>query len=232
MPRRDLPADVPVETMPDASWLAPGFIDLQVNGFGGVDFLEADALGYARAGEALLETGVTGYLPTLITTPEDELVAAMKEIPIVAEGPRILGIHLEGPFLSPDARGAHDPEVLIPPTQETVGALLDAAGGTLAQVTIAPELPDAEQAIGAFTDAGVRVAVGHTTADFERAEFERVRATADPAATLARLARVNPLGRLGLEREVAALAAHLLGDESAWTTGTVVPCDGGATAVF
>src|SRR5207244_7615724 len=63
----------------------PGFIDLQVNGFGGVDFLEADADGYRRAGEALLETGVTGYLPTLITTPEDELVAAMDEIPIMAE---------------------------------------------------------------------------------------------------------------------------------------------------
>src|SRR5262249_3064895 len=73
----------------------PGFIDLQVNGFGGVDFLEADRDGYRRAGEALLETGVTGYLPTLITSTEDELVAAMREIPIVAEGPRILGIHLE-----------------------------------------------------------------------------------------------------------------------------------------
>src|SRR4249920_27799 len=85
----------------------PGFIDLQVNGFGGVDFLEADADGYRRAGEALLETGVTGYLPTLITTPEDELVAAMKEIPIVAEGPRILGIHLEGPFLSQRRLGTH-----------------------------------------------------------------------------------------------------------------------------
>ena len=70
-----------------AAIAAPGFIDLQVNGFGGVDFLEADAAGYARAGEALLETGVTGYLPTLITTPEDELVAAMREMPIVAEGP-------------------------------------------------------------------------------------------------------------------------------------------------
>ena len=67
---------------------APGFIDLQVNGFAGVDFLEADAAGYRRAGEAMLETGVTGYLPTLITTPEDELVAAMREMPIVAEGPR------------------------------------------------------------------------------------------------------------------------------------------------
>src|SRR3954470_7484880 len=59
----------------------PGFVDLQVNGFGGVDFLDADADGYRRAGEALLETGVTAYLPTLITTPEQQLLAAMAEVP-------------------------------------------------------------------------------------------------------------------------------------------------------
>ena len=55
----------------------PGFVDLQVNGFGGVDFLDADADGYRRAGRALLETGVTAYLPTLITSPEEQLLAAL-----------------------------------------------------------------------------------------------------------------------------------------------------------
>ena len=60
----------------------PGFVDLQVNGFGGVDFLDADADGYRRAGEALLETGVTAYLPTLITSPEQQILAAMREVPI------------------------------------------------------------------------------------------------------------------------------------------------------
>src|SRR3982751_6637168 len=59
----------------------PGFIDLQVNGFGGADFLDADADGYRRAGEALLETGVTAYLPTLISSPAEQLLAAMREIP-------------------------------------------------------------------------------------------------------------------------------------------------------
>src|SRR5690349_24212712 len=79
----------------------PGLVDLQVNGFGGVDFLDADAAGYRRAGEALLETGVTSYLPTLITSPADQLLAAMREVP-QGDGrrPRILGVHLEGPFLS------------------------------------------------------------------------------------------------------------------------------------
>src|SRR5436190_20469655 len=77
----------------------PGFIDLQVNGFGGVDFLDADADGYRIAGKALLETGVTAYLPTLITSPEEMLLAALAEVPAVESHPRILGVHLEGPFL-------------------------------------------------------------------------------------------------------------------------------------
>src|SRR5690242_10627873 len=79
----------------------PGLVDLQVNGFGGVDFLDADADGYRRAGEALLETGVTAYLPTLISSPAEELLAAMREIrPGGDRRPRVLGVHLEGPFLS------------------------------------------------------------------------------------------------------------------------------------
>src|SRR5438105_7431507 len=88
----------------------PGFIDLQVNGFGGVDFLEADADGYRRAGEALLETGVTAYLPTLITSPEETLAAALAEVPTNGPGPRVLGVHLEGPFLAARRLGTHRPD--------------------------------------------------------------------------------------------------------------------------
>ena len=76
----------------------PGFIDLQVNGVVGVDFLGSDADGYRRAGAALLTTGVTSYLPTFITAPEEQLVAALHSVPSVLDGPRILGVHLEGPL--------------------------------------------------------------------------------------------------------------------------------------
>ena len=78
---------------------APGFVDLQVNGFAGVDLMGADADGYRRAGEALLETGVTAYLPTFISAPEEDLLAALGNVPSEAGGARILGVHLEGPFL-------------------------------------------------------------------------------------------------------------------------------------
>ena len=85
----------------------PGLVDLQVNGFGGVDFASADIAGYRRAGEALLESGVTAFQPTLITAPEEELVAALTELPREPIGPRVIGAHLEGPFLSPLRLGAH-----------------------------------------------------------------------------------------------------------------------------
>jgi len=151
----------------------PGFVDLQVNGFGGVDFLEADADGYRRAGEALLETGVTGYLPTLITTPEDELVPAMKEIPIVAEGPRILGIHLEGPFISPRRLGTHPPSARRDPDLELLERLL--AAGPVRLMTLAPELPGANDLIDGLHARGVTVSCGHSDATSAQANaaFDR-----------------------------------------------------------
>ena len=88
---------------------APGFVDLQVNGFAGVDFMRADAAEFRRAAEAVLETGVTAFQPTLITASEEDLVRAIGEVPPNGNGAaRILGVHLEGPFLSPARLGAHD----------------------------------------------------------------------------------------------------------------------------
>jgi N-acetylglucosamine-6-phosphate deacetylase len=77
----------------------PGFVDLQVNGFGGVDLMGADAEGYRRAGEALLESGVTAYVPTFISASEEQLVAALRGQPNVTGGPRIIGAPLEGPVI-------------------------------------------------------------------------------------------------------------------------------------
>src|SRR5438552_2450973 len=87
---------------------APGFVDLQVNGFAGVDFLDTDADGYEVAGSALLETGVTAYLPTFITSSEETIVDALQQMPTAASrGPRVVGAHLEGPFLSAARLGTH-----------------------------------------------------------------------------------------------------------------------------
>lgn len=140
----------------------PGFIDLQVNGFGGVDFLDADAEGYRRAGEALLETGVTAFLPTLITTPEAQLVAAMAEVPRGASRPRVLGMHLEGPFLSPNRLGTHEASARRDPDPALLDRLL--AAGPVRLMTLAPELAGADILIERLIERGVAVSLGHTDA--------------------------------------------------------------------
>src|SRR5947209_15207575 len=151
----------------------PGFIDLQVNGFGGVDFLDADADGYRRAGEALLETGVTAYLPTLITSPETQVLAAMREVPLGESRPRILGMHLEGPFLSPNRLGTHEASARRDPDLALLDRLLDA--GPVRLMTLAPELAAAEALIDRLVERGVTVSLGHTdaTAAQANAAFDR-----------------------------------------------------------
>ena len=113
---------------------APGFIDLQVNGFAGVDLMAADRDGYARVGEALLNTGTTAFLPTFVTAPEDALLEALRGMPQNGIGPRVLGAHVEGPFLSPRRAGVHDKRGLSAPDVALLRRLLDAA--PVAQVTL------------------------------------------------------------------------------------------------
>ncbi|HZQ82962.1 MAG TPA: N-acetylglucosamine-6-phosphate deacetylase [Gaiellaceae bacterium] len=156
-------AAVGVESSGGRGFAVPGFIDLQVNGFGGVDFLDADAAAYRRAGDALLETGVTAYLPTLITSPEEQVLAAMSQVPVDDLGrPRILGMHLEGPFLSPNRLGTHEASARRDPDPALLERLLDA--GPVRLMTLAPELPGAEALIDRLLERGVVVAVGHTDA--------------------------------------------------------------------
>ena len=152
---------------------SPGFVDLQVNGFGGVDFLDADASGYARAGEALLATGVTAYLPTLITAPEDRLVSALGEIVDGGRGPRILGAHVEGPFLSPRRLGTHPSSARRDPDLALLERIL--AAGPVRLYTLAPELPGALDLVDALVGRGVTVSAGHSnaTADEANAAFDR-----------------------------------------------------------
>ena len=153
---------------------APGFVDLQVNGYAGVDFAAADAAGYATAGEALLEGGVTAYQPTLITAPEDSLLAALREVPLGEQaGPRILGVHLEGPFLSPARLGAHPAAARRDPDRELLERLL--AAGPVSHMTLAPELPGALELVDLLQARGIVVSCGHTdaTAAEAHAAFDR-----------------------------------------------------------
>ena len=150
---------------PDTA-VAEGLIDLQVNGFGGLDACDgAEAM--TAIDRRLPSTGVTAFLPTAITAPPaclGEFVAAAREAARAAGqlSARILGAHLEGPFLDPAHHGAHDPRLLLLPTDEQLDALL--ACGLPRMVTMAPELPGALAAAARLASLGVIVAAGHSGA--------------------------------------------------------------------
>jgi N-acetylglucosamine-6-phosphate deacetylase len=137
----------------------PGFVDLQVNGYAGVDFLAASRADYQRAGEALLEGGVTAYQPTFITAPEPVLIDALREVP---DSPQVIGAHVEGPFISPERLGTHPSEHRRDPDLALLQRLLDA--GPVTQYSLAPELPGAEALIAHCLERGIVVAAAHTNA--------------------------------------------------------------------
>ena len=174
--------DVPPDVVLPSGVLVPGLIDLQINGCFGVDFVAADPAGWAEVSARLPETGVTSFVPTFITAPVPDLVAGLRRtaaLPADLGGARVLGVHVEGPFLSPDRHGAHDPALLRDPTPEAVDALIEAAPGLLRMHTLAPERPGALAAIRRLVDAGVLVSVGHSDATAEQTE-----AAADAGARL------------------------------------------------
>jgi N-acetylglucosamine-6-phosphate deacetylase len=140
----------------------PGFVDLQVNGFAGIDFLEADADGYRRASEALLETGVTAFLATFITAPEDQLLAALQNVPRQFDGARVLGVHLEGPFLAPARLGIHPASARRDPDADLLERLVSA--GPVRLVTLAPERPGAFDLIEVLRRRAITVSCGHSDA--------------------------------------------------------------------
>lgn len=155
----------------------PGFVDLQVNGFGGIDLLRADADAVLELGRRLLAHGVTAYQPTLITSPPEETTRALRAIERArcagGAGARILGAHLEGPFLSPLRAGTHRPEDLREPDVVLLRELLGT--GTVTTVTLAPELAGAGVLVDELVRSGICVSVGHSDADAETAHaaFDR-----------------------------------------------------------
>ncbi len=163
-------------------FILPGFIDLQVNGACGIDVMSATAEDLVELAHCLAHEGTTGWLPTVITSPLEtiERVDAVIAEAMAAQaasdravhrggsnppGATILGMHLEGPFISPARRGIHPPMNLLPQ-----GDALDRVGRlkTLKLITLAPELDGALHAIRALTARGVVVSIGHTDATYDQ----------------------------------------------------------------
>jgi len=150
--------------------LAPGFLDLQVNGGLGLDFT-ADPATIWQVAAALPRFGVTGFLPTIITSPANTARVAQEVLragsPPNWTGARPLGLHLEGPFLNPARKGAHNPAYLRHASAEAIAGWSPEKGVRL--VTLAPELPWALEAAAELARRGVVVSAGHSLATFDEA---------------------------------------------------------------
>jgi N-acetylglucosamine-6-phosphate deacetylase len=165
-PRTEAPATMAMRALPDGVWLAPGFIDVQVNGGGDVLFNDTPtAEGIRAIAAAHRRFGTTALLPTLITDTPEKMTAALAAIQqLVDADPSIIGIHLEGPFLSPERPGVHDLRYIRVPTPED-GAMLAAPRRGATVVTLAPERAP-EGFIRQLASAGVRVCLGHSMATY------------------------------------------------------------------
>ncbi len=157
-----------VEKQSVSGLLAPGFIDVQVNGGGGVLFNETRTIdGIAAIGAAHRRYGTTGFLPTLITDTPKSMGEAIKaaDAAMQARTPGVLGIHLEGPFLNPERKGIHRADLMRQIGDSDV-AMIDMPAGGRILVTLAPEKTD-PSVIARLTKSGIVVAAGHTKADVE-----------------------------------------------------------------
>jgi N-acetylglucosamine-6-phosphate deacetylase len=170
VPTTELPRDIATHVLPEGAWLAPGFIDLQVNGGGDVLFNDQPtAHGIRTIAAAHRRFGTTSLLPTLITdSPEKTRLALDAANAIATQEPGILGVHLEGPYLSPEKPGVHDPRQIRQPRPDDL-ALLTAPRNGVLLVTLAPEMVPAGF-IARLVEAGVRVSLGHSMATYQQTQ--------------------------------------------------------------
>lgn len=163
----ELPTGLSIRNLPSGAWLAPGFIDVQVNGGGDILFNNSPTPEtVATIATAHRKFGTTGLLPTFITdTPEKMSAAFAAAQNLVGKEPSVLGIHLEGPFLSPEKAGVHDPRLMRSPNATDLEMLCAVRKGALV-VTLAPERV-AKGLIARLVKSGVRVSLGHSMATYD-----------------------------------------------------------------
>lgn len=200
--------------------VVPGLVDLHINGFGGVDAFSAGPKELARMGATLASTGVTSFVPTLVTSPFPSLcrslarLAGAVSLPSVPGCAEAVGLYVEGPFLSESKRGAHPSQDLRQPRAESVKQLAEILGRGPSIVALAPELPGALDAIRTFTAGGAVVALAHSNADAEtcrQAEAAGARHVVHLFNAMAPMHHRNP-GLAGFALGTSEVTAEVIAD--------------------
>jgi N-acetylglucosamine-6-phosphate deacetylase len=160
--------------------VVPGFVDIHIHGAGGHDVMEANARALDRITSTVARHGTTSIVATTVTAPTDDTCQSLEGIAHYIRqheqeedggrfGAHVLGIHLEGPFISKTRRGVHPPDSIAKPSVEVLGKFLEAAGGLVRMITVAPELPGGLELVTQASKAGLVVGMGHTDADYAQA---------------------------------------------------------------
>ena len=158
----------------NGAYVAPGLMDVHIHGYGGDDVSDDDPAGVRRMSEKLLENGVTSFLPTTLTVGWDTLISVCGHMRVLAResqrpeypGAEILGVHLEGPFINPERKGAQNPEYILPPDADKVLPYAD----IVKLITLAPEMPGGYDCIRTLKQqSDIAISMGHSSATFDQA---------------------------------------------------------------
>lgn len=157
-------------------YIVPGFIDVHVHGGGGGDTMEGTPAALAKMAATHARHGTTAFLATTVTAAQPSLIAAAEAVASVCGAPpadwpgaRLLGLHLEGPYMNPAKKGAQNPAFMRPPDRGELAELLEVLGPRFSRITLAPELPGAGAIIPWLVERGVGVSIGHTDATYDQA---------------------------------------------------------------
>ena len=170
---QDYSGELPETTYQVEGWICPGFMDIHMHGIDGHDTMDGTPESLQAISKALTRFGVTSFLATTMTAPYEEIEPVLSTIAQVSrqglDGAEVVGIHLEGPWINPRYKGAQKEENIALPQLDAVRRLYELAEGLIKVVTIAPEQPEALEAIAWLKEQGVIVSAGHTGASFAQA---------------------------------------------------------------